>query len=113
EYEQRRQRFRERRDWFVPQLEQLGLQVPVMPDGAFYAWANCAELCQRLPLRQDNQPATSWELAFDWLQRAHVAVTPGRDFGDASAADWIRFSTASAMPQLQTAIQRLADIAKS
>lgn len=108
EYEQRRERFRARRDWFVPQLQRLGLQVPVLPDGAFYAWANCADLCQQMTARNGGgQPATSWELAFDWLQRAHVAATPGRDFGDASAADWIRFSTASAMEHLEAAVVRL------
>ena len=30
-----------RRDWFIPALQSLGLNVPVMPDGAFYAWADC------------------------------------------------------------------------
>lgn len=106
EYERRRAQFRARRDWFVPQLQQLGLQVSVQPDGAFYAWANCATLCQRLAARS-GQPATSWELTLDWLRRAHVAVTPGRDFGEASAADWIRFSTASAMADLEAAVARL------
>lgn len=107
EYEQRRARFRSRRDWFVPQLQKLGLQVPVMPDGAFYAWANCADLCRQMTTDNGGQAVTSWELAFDWLQRAHVAATPGRDFGDASAADWIRFSTASSMEHLETAVARL------
>ena len=110
EYERRRERFRARREWFVPQLQRLGLQVPVLPDGAFYAWANCAELCQRMAART-GKPTTSWELALAWLRQAHVAVTPGRDFGEASAADWIRFSTASAMDHLETAIARLDAIA--
>jgi aspartate/methionine/tyrosine aminotransferase len=41
EYERRRAEFKARRDWFVPALNALGLHVPVMPDGAFYAWADC------------------------------------------------------------------------
>jgi aspartate/methionine/tyrosine aminotransferase len=36
------------------------------------------------------------------MQRAHVAVTPGRDFGTAETARFVRFSTASSMAQLQT-----------
>jgi aspartate/methionine/tyrosine aminotransferase len=41
------------------------------------------------------------------MKRAHVAVTPGRDFGTAETARFVRFSTASSMAQLQTAAQRL------
>jgi len=36
-----------------------------------------------------------------------VAVTPGRDFGHATTEQFIRFSTANAMPQLREAISRL------
>ena len=41
------------------------------------------------------------------MNRAHIAITPGRDFGHAQTAQFIRFSTASSMPQLQTAVERL------
>ena len=101
EYERRRTEFKARRDYFIPALQALGLQVPVMPDGAFYAWADCREACQKLQVKD------SWALAFEVLQRAHVAVTPGRDFGTADTANFIRFSTANSMAQLQTAIARL------
>ncbi len=101
EYERRRAQFKARRDYFIPQLEALGLPVPVVPDGAFYAWADCSDWCRRLNV------AGSWELAFEIMQRAHVAVTPGRDFGTADTARFIRFSTASSMEQLQGAVARL------
>ena len=42
EYERRREQFRARRDFVVPALRELGLAVPVPPDGAFYAWADCS-----------------------------------------------------------------------
>jgi aspartate/methionine/tyrosine aminotransferase len=100
-YEQRRQEFKARRDFFIPALRQLGLSVPVMPDGAFYAWADCRELCQRLGLRD------SWDFSFEVMRRAHVAITPGRDFGQAQTEHFVRFSTASSMPALQQAVQRL------
>jgi aspartate/methionine/tyrosine aminotransferase len=101
EYERRRAQFKARRDYFIPQLQALGLHVPVVPDGAFYAWADCSDWCKRLGV------ASSWELAFEILHKAHVAVTPGRDFGTADTARFIRFSTASSMAQLQGAVERL------
>ena len=101
EYERRRAEFKGRRDYFIPALNALGLTVPVMPDGAFYAWADCSQACERLGV------ANSWDLAFAIMQKAHVAVTPGRDFGQAETAHFLRFSTANSMAQLRAAIERL------
>jgi aspartate/methionine/tyrosine aminotransferase len=101
EYERRRAEFKARRDYFIPALNALGLTVPVMPDGAFYAWADCTQACDKLKVKD------SWDLAFEIMNRAHVAVTPGRDFGTANAHQFIRFSTASSMAQLTEAIARL------
>ncbi len=101
EYERRRAEFKARRDYFIPALNALGLKVPVMPDGAFYAWTDCSSVFEQLKV------ADSWDLSFEIMQRAHVAVTPGRDFGLASAPNFIRFSTASSMTQLRVAIERL------
>jgi aspartate/methionine/tyrosine aminotransferase len=100
-YEQRRTEFKARRDYFIPALNAMGLTVPVMPDGAFYAWADCTAACQKLGVKD------SWDFAFEVMNRAHVAVTPGRDFGTAETANFIRFSTASSMEQLHTAVARL------
>jgi aspartate/methionine/tyrosine aminotransferase len=104
EYERRRAEFKARRDWFIPQLESIGLPVPVVPDGAFYAWADCSEACRRLGVKD------SWEFTFEIMKRAHVAVTPGRDFGVAQTHNFIRFSTASSMAHLQEAVARLRAI---
>ena len=41
------------------------------------------------------------------MQRAHVALTPGRDFGPAQAERFLRLSFASALPQLQAAVAQL------
>jgi aspartate/methionine/tyrosine aminotransferase len=104
EYERRRAEFQARRDWFIPQLQALGLTVPVVPDGAFYAWADCSDAAQRLGVQG------SWDFAFELMRRAHVAVTPGRDFGHADTGRFIRFSTANAMAQLQEAAARLKGV---
>jgi len=100
-YEQRRNEFRARRDYFIPQLNAMGLTVPVMPDGAFYAWADCSAACAKLGVKD------SWDFAFAVMNKAHVAITPGRDFGSAQTQNIVRFSTASAMEQLQQAVVRL------
>ena len=101
EYERRRAEFKARRDYFIPALNALGLTVPVAADGAFYAWADCSQACARLGLQD------SWAFAFAALENAHVAITPGRDFGNDQTARFVRFSTANSMAQLQTAIARL------
>ena len=101
EYERRRAEFKARRDYFIPALNALGFNVPVMPDGACYAWADCSAACEKLGI------SGSWNLAFELMNKAHVAVTPGRDFGSADSQRFIRFSTANSMAQLHTAIDRL------
>ena len=100
-YEQRRAEFKARRDYFIPALNDLGLTVPVMPDGAFYAWADCRAACAKLGLKD------SWDFAHAALHQAHVALTPGRDFGTFETAQFVRFSTANSMDELHTAIARL------
>lgn len=96
EYERRRSEFRARRDFLVPALNDLGLTVPVLPDGAFYAWADCSR----------HNPS-SWDFVFDMMRRAHVALTPGRDFGHAGTERFVRLSYASSMAQLHEAVERL------
>ena len=104
EYERRRAEFKARRDYFIPELNRLGLTVPVLPDGAFYAYADCSKIAKRWGL------AGSWEFAFELMKRAHIAVTPGRDFGTSAPEQYVRFSTASSMAQLKEAIARLESV---
>ena len=101
EYERRRAEFKARRDYFIPALDALGLTVPVQPDGAFYAWADCTQAAERLGV------AGSWDFAYELMRRAHLAITPGRDFGTADTQRFVRFSTANSMAQLQEAVARL------
>ena len=104
EYERRRSEFKARRDYFIPELNRLGLTVPVMPDGAFYAYADCRKIAAKWGV------AGSWEFAFELMKRAHLAVTPGRDFGSSAPEQYVRFSTASSMAHLQEAIARLESV---
>jgi len=73
--------------------------VPVMPDGAFYAWADCSAFSD-----------SSWDFSMDIMRRAHVALTPGRDFGPAQAERYCRLSFATALPALETALHRLSRV---
>ncbi|KQW38060.1 pyridoxal phosphate-dependent aminotransferase [Rhizobacter sp. Root404] len=100
EYERRRAAFRARRDFLVPALGALGLPVPVQPDGAFYAWADCSA-------HFSTSCANSWDFTFDVMRRAHVAITPGRDFGRHATERFVRLSYASSMARLQEAVERL------
>jgi aspartate/methionine/tyrosine aminotransferase len=96
ECERRRAVFRQRRDWVVPALEALGLPVPVRPDGAFYVWFDTS-----------GHAPDSWTFCFDMMERAHVALTPGRDFGQADTARYARLSYASSLAHLENALARL------
>ena len=112
EYERRRSEFKARRDYFIPQLNRLGMTVPVMPDGAFYAYADCSNLAEKWGINAARPDGTggSWDFAFELMKRAHLAVTPGRDFGTAQPARFVRFSTANSMEQLKTAVTRLDSV---
>ena len=101
EYERRRAEFKARRDYFIPELQALGLAVPVVPDGAFYAWADCTQAAQKLGVQG------SWDFAYALMHRAHLATTPGRDFGSFEPERFVRFSTANSMAQLQESVARL------
>lgn len=102
EYERRRAQFRSRCEWLAPALENLGFGVPVAPDGAFYVWADASGWFEEMGV------ADSWDFVFEVLKRTHVALTPGRDFGRAETARFVRFSAANSMANLETAVARLA-----
>jgi aspartate/methionine/tyrosine aminotransferase len=99
ECEQRRQAFRQRRDFIVPALERLGFKVPVPPDGAFYVYADVGAHAR-----------DSWDFCFDMMRRAQVALTPGRDFGPHAGSRYLRLSFANSMAELEEAVRRLAQV---
>lgn len=95
-YEERRDAFRHRRDFIVPALESLNINVPVKPDGAFYVYA-------------DISAYSLDSLAFSQalLHKARVAAVPGLDFGPAHAANTMRFAYTTGLERLQEAMHRL------
>jgi len=100
-YEQRRLEFKRRRDFLVPQLRALGLNVPVMPDGAFYVYADISGVDH--PLRGDS---AAFSMAV--LRQAQVAIVPGDDFGVAAPERHVRFSYANSYERIEEAVARIA-----
>lgn len=94
--EARRQEMQRRRDFLLPTLRQIGLQVPAEPDGAFYIYADCSAVC-----------ADSREFARNLLLQAHVAVTPGLDFGSNQPQRYIRIAYTADLQRLQQAVERI------
>ena len=94
--ESRRKEFQTRRDYLIPALKELGFGVPITPEGAFYVYADCAKFSD-----------DSYEFAKDLLEQAHVAVTPGIDFGTHHAERHVRFSYCTSLAQLREGIDRL------
>lgn len=102
-YEARRLEFKRRRDFIAPALERLGFTVPVMPDGAFYVYANCGGVAH--PAAGDSAALTQ-----AMLHDAGVVLVPGMDFGVHAPRDYIRLSYATAYSRLEEAVERLATL---
>jgi aspartate/methionine/tyrosine aminotransferase len=102
-FEERRLEFQRRRDFLVPALRELGFSVPVMPDGAFYVYADIAGLHHR-----HAGDSTAFGKAV--LEEAHVAIVPGDDFGFAAPQRHVRFSYATKYERIEEAVQRLAKL---
>lgn len=94
--EERRLELQQRRDYLLAELPKLGFKIPVVPDGAFYIYADASELTQ------DTQ-AFCQQL----LQDTGVAITPGFDFGDHNANLFVRFAYTTNIERLQQAIARI------
>ena len=95
--EQAKSELRTRRDWLCPQLQRLGFDLPVMPEGAFYLYAG-------IPSQGQGAEAYTARL----LQEAGVAITPGTDFGSHDAGRHVRFAYTTGMECIQEGINRLS-----
>jgi aspartate/methionine/tyrosine aminotransferase len=79
-------------------LRELGFGAPRAPAGAFYVLADARHL-----------GADSLQVALSLLERAQVAVAPGRDFG-AIAEGHLRFSFAHGEPRIREGLARLSRV---
>ncbi len=94
--EHMRQHYAIRRRILVDGLRDMGLSIPIDPPGAFYVLVDMRHFGR-----------DSLTLAFDILDKAHVALGPGRDFGEA-AEGFVRFSFATSQEQIEEGLRRLA-----
>jgi aspartate/methionine/tyrosine aminotransferase len=94
--EERRRAFRNRRDYLVPALRELGFGIPVMPTGGFFVYADSSRFA-----------ADSQAFCRDLLEEVGVAITPGLDFGHHRAEAHVRFAYTIAMPKLEDGVERL------
>lgn len=85
----------ERRRFLLEALPKLGFRIPVEPCGAFYMLINARHL-----------GTDSRALAFDLLEKAHIGVTPGIDFGSQTEG-FLRLSYANSIENLREAMRRL------
>ncbi|MFY2569407.1 pyridoxal phosphate-dependent aminotransferase [Achromobacter ruhlandii] len=98
-FEHRREAFRQRRDYLLPEFERLGLNVPVKPDGAFYIYADISDF--------DTDSASFSQRL---LLEAGIAAVPGLDFGPAHGHHTMRFSYATGLDRLEEAVARLGKL---
>ncbi|WP_292371043.1 pyridoxal phosphate-dependent aminotransferase [Methanoregula sp. UBA64] len=90
--ESMRSEFDRRRKFMVAELGKMGYTC-APADGAFYAFVKVTG--------DDNKIAT------DWLEKGHVAATPGSSF---YAPGWIRLSYAASMERLHEAMERIKKV---
>ena len=94
----RRKEYQQRRDFLLPALRELGFNIPVVPAGAFYLYADCSRFTR-----------DSYRFCWDLLEQAGVAVTPGIDFGSFQSERHVRFSYTTSMPNLAEGVKRIRD----
>jgi len=89
------QTYNRRRLYLLERLKAMGIAPEVAPTGAFYMLANMKSYAQ-----------DSYSLAFEILEKARVALTPGIDFGD-NCEGYLRISYANSLENIKVGMDRL------
>ena len=92
--------YNERRIYMIDRLRQMGFTIHTEPQGAFYIFADASRFT-----------TDSYHFAFDILEKAHVGVTPGTDFGS-NGEGFIRFSYANSLENIAKALDRIEEYLK-
>jgi aspartate/methionine/tyrosine aminotransferase len=85
----------QRRRFMIRRLKELGFGITVEPTGAFYVFVNAKHISN-----------DSLALAFDILEKAHLGITPGIDFGE-HGEGYLRFSYANSLENIAAGLDRL------
>ncbi|MDY7038346.1 MAG: aminotransferase class I/II-fold pyridoxal phosphate-dependent enzyme, partial [Thermodesulfobacteriota bacterium] len=92
--------YNERRTFMIRRLRDIGFGLSVEPQGAFYMLVNAKHL-----------GTSSYEMAFEILEKADVGVSPGIDFGQ-NAEGYIRFSYANSLESIKNGLDRIEEFLK-
>lgn len=95
--EDRRAELGRRRGFVLDRLREIGLRVPVAPDGAFFIYIDIS-----------GTGLDAWQFCERALDEAHVSLAPGKDFGCAGAETHIRLSYAASIADLREGLDRLS-----
>ena len=95
ETEEMKATYNKRRIYVIERLKEMGLGITIKPTGPFYIFANAKHISN-----------DSLALAHDILEKAHVGVTPGIDFGE-NGEGYLRFSYANSMENLEIGLDRM------
>ena len=101
-HESRRLQFAQRRNRLAEGLQQLGFHLPVIPQGAFYVYADVS-----------SSGMSSTDFCWRLIDDYHVAATPGIDFGDHLADRFVRFAYTTDMGSIELGLERIAAALKA
>lgn len=101
EVEQMRKIYDERRRYMMKRLAEIGLPPIAEPQGAFYIFTDASAFTK-----------DSYRFAFEILEKAHVGVTPGVDFGS-QGEGCIRFSYANSLENIKEGLERIESFLKT
>ncbi len=96
--DQRKEIFRQRRDYLLPALEEIGFRFLTKPHGAFYLYGDCSQFTD-----------DSADFAHSLLEEKGVAVTPGMDFGNNLPERYVRFSYTTDVELLREGVERIGE----
>jgi aspartate/methionine/tyrosine aminotransferase len=94
--EERRAELGRRRDVLLDELPKIGFAIRARPSGAFYIYCDVSEFTD------DSFAFAAW-----LLEETGVALTPGRDFGDAAPAQHLRIAYTQPVERLRDAVHRI------
>lgn len=94
--EERRHAFAARRDFLFEALREIGFELPIVPEGAFYLYAGCQRFSD-----------DSHQFALDLLDATGVAITPGIDFGVNHPERHVRIAYTTDIDNLEQAAEHI------
>lgn len=89
----------QRRSYLLQALPELGFDIVIEPQGAFYIYANVEKLT-----------SDSRQFCWNMLEKIGVAITPGEDFGAYRADQHVRFSYATGLDDIREGVSRMKEL---